>query len=91
MRWSSGKRMGITDAVARHSGGTLVFFSPVGEWIAPGNALTVYAGCDKQFATCRQKFANGVNFQGFPHIPGNDFLMRYPNSTDRLDGGVLVK
>ena len=23
-------------------------------------------------------FANVVNFRGFPHIPGNDFVVRYP-------------
>ncbi|MDX5493645.1 MAG: phage BR0599 family protein, partial [Alphaproteobacteria bacterium] len=30
---------------------------------------------DKQFTTCRDRFANAVNFRGFPHMPGNDFVM----------------
>jgi len=34
--------------------------------------------CDKRFATCRDRFANGINFRGFPHIPGNDFVIAYP-------------
>lgn len=42
--------------------------------IAVGDAFTVTAGCDKQLATCRAKFANVVNFRGFPHMPGNDLL-----------------
>lgn len=91
VRWTSGKREGVEDMILRHAGGVLGFAEPVGDWVLPGDALTVHAGCDKQFGTCRTKFANGVNFQGFPHIPGTDFVMRYPNSADRLDGGVLVR
>ena len=41
-----------------------------------GNAFTVTAGCDKRFETCKAKFANSVNFRGFPVIPGNDFLTK---------------
>lgn len=35
-------------------------------------------GCDKQLATCRDRFANAVNFRGEAHLPGNDLLTRYP-------------
>jgi uncharacterized phage protein (TIGR02218 family) len=48
------------------------------EPIALGDTFTVTAGCDKRFATCRDRFANGVNFRGFPQIPGNDFVISYP-------------
>ena len=48
------------------------------EPIAPGDTFTVTAGCDKRFATCRDRFANSVNFRGFPAIPGNDFVISYP-------------
>ena len=41
---------------------------------AAGDAFTVTAGCDKHIGTCRAKFANAVNFRGFPHMPGNDFV-----------------
>jgi uncharacterized phage protein (TIGR02218 family) len=46
--------------------------------IAAGDAFTVTAGCDKRFQTCHDKFDNVVNFRGFPHIPGNDFVISYP-------------
>jgi len=49
-----------------------------GEPLAPGDVFTVTAGCDKRFSTCRDRFANAVNFRGFPHIPGNDFVISYP-------------
>lgn len=38
-------------------------------------AGSITAGCDKQFATCQAKFANAVNFRGFPHMPGNDYIL----------------
>lgn len=42
--------------------------------IAVGASVRVTAGCDKRLQTCRDKFSNGVNFRGFPSIPGNDFV-----------------
>jgi uncharacterized phage protein (TIGR02218 family) len=48
------------------------------EPIGVGDTFTVTAGCDKRFPTCRDRFANTVNFRGFPHIPGNDFVLAYP-------------
>ncbi|MGE4371690.1 MAG: DUF2163 domain-containing protein [Xanthobacter sp.] len=40
-----------------------------------GDKLELRAGCDKRFATCRDRFSNALNFQGFPHMPGNDFVI----------------
>ena len=48
------------------------------EPIAAGDLFVVTAGCDKRFATCRSRFNNAVNFRGFPHIPGNDFVIAHP-------------
>lgn len=42
--------------------------------------------CDKLYATCRDVFANVVNFRGFPDLPGEDFITLYPRSGDALDG-----
>lgn len=43
--------------------------------------------CDKRWETCVGTFGNGVNFQGFPDIPGDDFLTAYPATGGRHDGG----
>lgn len=43
--------------------------------------------CDKRFATCVGVFGNGVNFQGFPNVPGDDFLTAVPVEGGRNDGG----
>jgi uncharacterized phage protein (TIGR02218 family) len=54
------------------------------------DTFVVTAGCDKRFATCRERFDNVVNFHGFPHIPGNDFVISYavPGAPGN-DGGSL--
>lgn len=47
------------------------------EAIETGDTFIVSAGCDKRLETCLTKFANTVNFRGFPHMPGNDFVVAY--------------
>ena len=50
------------------------------------------AGCDKRFSTCRGTFANVANFRGFPHMPGNDFVIRIPREGESgFDGGSLFR
>jgi hypothetical protein len=44
------------------------------------------AQCDKRWATCRTTFGNGLNFQGFPDTPGDDFLAAVPAQGRRNDG-----
>ncbi len=46
------------------------------EPVAAGETFRVTAGCDKSFATCRDRFGNSVNFRGFPHMPGNDRVLK---------------
>lgn len=58
--------------------------------VAPGDMLQITAGCDKAAATCRVKFGNFLNFRGFPHIPGEDWLASYPVSDRANRGGSLV-
>ncbi|WGM30267.1 DUF2163 domain-containing protein [Brevundimonas sp. NIBR11] len=43
--------------------------------------------CDKRWETCVGTFLNGINFQGFPDIPGDDFLTAYPATGGLHDGG----
>lgn len=59
--------------------------------IAEGDLFAVTAGCDKRFATCVEKFANGINFRGFPHMPGNDFALSYARAGAGNDGAPVVE
>lgn len=58
--------------------------------ITEGQSLIAYVGCDKQFHTCKKRFGNELNFRGFPHIPGNDFVLSYPRAGENHDGRALV-
>jgi uncharacterized phage protein (TIGR02218 family) len=58
----------------------------LGAPVVAGDRVRLIAGCDKAAATCRTKFANFLNFRGFPHIPGEDWLASYP-LPDRPNGG----
>jgi uncharacterized phage protein (TIGR02218 family) len=69
---------------------TLELWQRMAEAIEPGDDFEIRAGCDKQFATCKAKFDNIANYRGFPHIPGNDYAISYPNSDDPpMDGSSL--
>lgn len=37
-----------------------------------GDTVTIRQGCDHSFTTCKSKFNNGINFGGFPLIPGKN-------------------
>ncbi len=52
-----------------------------------GDVLRLTAGCDKRMETCRLKFANLLNFQGFPDIPGEDWMVAHPSRLSARDGG----
>jgi uncharacterized phage protein (TIGR02218 family) len=73
------------DATARR----IELWQSMGDEVVPGDMIRLIAGCDKVAATCRTKFANFLNFRGFPHIPGDDWLGSYPVSGQPTTGGSL--
>lgn len=93
--WSDGRRNGLRDGVLTHqrigSEDVLSFGVAIGDWVVQGDTLAVTTGCDRRFATCQARFANATNFRGFPHIPGSDYVLRYPRREDALDGRSIVR
>ncbi|MCU0828121.1 MAG: DUF2163 domain-containing protein [Tabrizicola sp.] len=67
-------------------GRQIELWQSIGASILAGDMVRVTTGCNKTAATCRTKFANFLNFRGFPHIPGEDWLTSYP-VPDRPTGG----
>lgn len=55
--------------------------------VAAGDTVRLSAGCDKRMETCRLKFVNLVNFQGFPDIPGEDWQVAHPSRLSSRNGG----
>jgi uncharacterized phage protein (TIGR02218 family) len=94
IEWQSGDNAGLTSQVAAHEAegpaARFALWLPMPKPIRAGDLFTVTAGCDKRFATCKQKFSNSLNFQGFPHLPGNDAVYTYVNGDGIFDGAPLV-
>jgi uncharacterized phage protein (TIGR02218 family) len=82
LTFSSGANVGLAVEIKSHSSTdhavTLALWQAMPEPIKTGDTFSVTAGCDKRFQTCHDRFNNVVNFRGFPHIPGNDFVISYP-------------
>ncbi len=53
-------------------------WEPVRAGVTAGDRVRIEAGCDKRVETCRAKFGNVVNYQGFPFVPGEDWLVAIP-------------
>ncbi len=101
-RWFEKGRLVVLDGVAkglvgsikndRAAGGggrEVELWQNLGAAPAQGDMVRIEAGCDRRAETCRLKFDNFLNFRGFPHIPGEDWVMSYPVSSARNDGGSL--
>lgn len=95
LTWISGASKGRSERVMAHQKGlggtTLNLWRDAASQVAEADSFTIVAGCDKQFSTCKAKFANSVNFRGFPHLPGNDAGYNYVTEGQRFDGGPLVE
>ncbi len=94
LTFTGGGNDGLAIEVKRHrfEGEAVVIelWQALPEPLATGDSFVVTAGCDKRFDTCRNRFNNAVNFRGFPHIPGNDFVIRYAvEGEPGNDGGSL--
>lgn len=83
LRFTAGPLAGTTHAIRDHDQSGSVAIVTLAEplVIEPtvGTAVEVTQGCDKRYETCRDRFANRLNFRGFPHIPGNDFIYSHPS------------
>lgn len=83
---------GVECGIRRQVGNRLELWQRPRVLIEPGTAVTILAGCKQDGETCRVKFNNIDNFQGFPFIPGNDRLTAYPvRGQGDYNGGSLFK
>ena len=68
--FTSGVNTGVNANVnAVAAGASLTLGYPLQSTPAPGDAFTVYYGCDHTPGTCQSKFNNLANFRGFPYVP----------------------
>ncbi|MEL6373394.1 MAG: DUF2163 domain-containing protein [Pseudomonadota bacterium] len=95
LTWTQGANAGLSIEVKSHmlanGTATLALWQTMTYEIAVGDGFAVSAGCDKAFTTCRDRFSNAINFRGFPHIPGNDYLARRAASGDDANDGEVIQ
>jgi uncharacterized phage protein (TIGR02218 family) len=81
IRWLSGRNCGLARAILASEGSRLSLAEVPAYPAQAGDRVELREGCDKSFATCVARFANGENFRGEPHLPGMDLLTRYPGAS----------
>ena len=89
--WTSGANAGEratvkTDGLRADGSRRIELWREPGMAAAEADGLHLAAGCDRRAETCRSKFANFLNFRGFPHIPGDDWVAAYPKDGEVHDG-----
>ena len=103
-RWFETRAAGGADAALRAglvgiikndrigaAGREIELWQPLGPQVRRAIVIRLEPGCDKRAETCRTKFNNFLNFRGFPHIPGEDWLTSYPVGAGVNDGGSLAR
>lgn len=56
----------------------LTFHEPLPFDLESAAEITLIVGCNKTAEQCKERFNNLINFQGFPFIPGEDWMLAYP-------------
>ena len=93
VEWTSGANAGRRAEVMQHelASGlvTITLLDAPVRGISEGDAFVVRAGCDKRVSSCRAKFNNVPNFRGFPHIPGQNVVIRFATRGGTNNGDPL--
>jgi uncharacterized phage protein (TIGR02218 family) len=73
----TGANSGLSRPIRAHDGEAITLWEGLPADLLPGDSVVATAGCDKRFKTCRDRFANALNFRGFPLIPAPEFAFVY--------------
>ena len=75
--FTSGNNAGVSQKVRTFEAGVFTLVLPMVLDVQVGDAFTAVAGCRKRLMEdCKTKFANVINFQGEPHRPTVDDLVK---------------
>lgn len=77
LRWIDGPNAGLKTAIVANAETHVTVREAPAFAVTDPVAVEIVEGCDKRLATCAGRFANAINFQGEPHLPGDDLLARY--------------
>jgi hypothetical protein len=74
--FTSGLNNGLSREIKAYLPTQITLYLPLPYVAAIGDTYTIVAGCDKSFATCRDRFNNVVNFRGEPYVSGVDKMVQ---------------
>ncbi|NMW32825.1 DUF2163 domain-containing protein [Altererythrobacter sp. RZ02] len=80
LRWLDGPAAGQRTLVMGIQNNNLILADTLPPAIAGGVTVELLEGCDHRLDTCGTRFANAINFQAEPFLPGNDLLVRGPTT-----------
>ena len=82
VQWETGLNAGIGMEIKDYTSTSarVELFLPMRRVIAIGDKIRLFPGCPRYLAICLSKFDNVINYRGFPHVPGNDYLATYPDA-----------
>lgn len=71
LKFTSGFNNGvvITVATSKSADKSIILFVPAPFTITAGDTGTIYPGCDKTLAMCRDRYDNIIHFRGEPYTP----------------------
>ena len=59
-----------------NTNGEIELYEPMPFDVQIGDAGTISTGCDKKWATCRDRYSNQLNHRGYPYLPGISKILR---------------
>jgi uncharacterized phage protein (TIGR02218 family) len=77
LRYLEGPLCGVDRRIVAADGAWVEVDEAHGATWAQQMRVRLTEGCDKRFATCGARFQNAAAFDGEPHVPGTDALLRY--------------
>jgi len=77
VRWLDGPQAGHKMEVVSVDDAAIALDTALDSALQVGTRALLREGCDHTLSTCILRFANSVNFQGEPYLPGNDLIARY--------------
>jgi hypothetical protein len=78
VQWTGGANAGTKFFVRANSGTSLSMVASPQVPVVPGDSGIAYPGCDKLPETCRDRWANEVNFRGECAVPTQSVLPKMP-------------
>jgi hypothetical protein len=88
LTFTSGANAGLSSTVKlfTNSGGNVMLSLPFPATVRPGDAFSIYPGCDHVQTTCTTKFSNLIHFKGMPYVPVPETL--YDGGTSNPPGAT---